>query len=178
VPPLVLFALLSLSEPPFPLDPGTWWEYREAYTEHLGSLDATSDDVTRFDVRGTRENPFLRETGGVDPGSAPIEVGEGWLRLGVFTGEESLPLPLKLGAAAPVSEGETASFQVEAEEEVTVPSGVYLALRCALRTRETVSLLWIAPGVGVVRETEGRPGVRPDLERVLLRWGEALSALP
>jgi hypothetical protein len=39
-----------------------------------------------------------------------------------------------------------------------------------VRTRETESVLWIAPGVGVVRETQGVPGQRPEIERVLLRW--------
>jgi hypothetical protein len=32
-----------------------------------------------------------------------------------------------------------------------------------------VSLLWIAPGVGVVKESSGAPGQRPEIERVLLR---------
>jgi hypothetical protein len=173
VPPLILLLTLALPEAPLPVEPGTWWEYREAYTEHLGSLDSTSQEVTRFEVRGSREHPFLLETGGADPGSAPIEVGEGWIRLGPWTGEDALPLPLAVGASGPVSEGEGEVFRVEAEEIVEVPSGVYLAFRCALRTPGTVSLLWIAPGVGVVRETEGHPGAHPDLERVLLRWGDA-----
>jgi hypothetical protein len=60
---------------------------------------------------------------------------------------------------------------VEAEEEVSVPAGTVLALRCAIRTRRNVSLLWIVPGVGVVREAQGPPGRRPEIERVLLRWG-------
>ena len=45
---LVLAAAL---EAPFPLAPGTWWEYRESYTESsLRGVDSTSDDVTRFEV--------------------------------------------------------------------------------------------------------------------------------
>jgi len=30
-------------------------------------------------------------------------------------------------------------------------------------------VLWIAPGIGVVREIQGAPGQRPEIERVLLR---------
>jgi hypothetical protein len=59
---------------------------------------------------------------------------------------------------------------VEAEEEVRVPAGDFLARRCALRTRQIEAVLWIAPGIGVVRETQGVPGQRPEIERVLLRW--------
>src|SRR5262249_47739862 len=46
---LPLLLLLLLAAAPIPLQPGTWWEYRESYTEHLaGGLDSTSDDTTRF----------------------------------------------------------------------------------------------------------------------------------
>jgi hypothetical protein len=168
--PLICLLLLTISEAPFPLEPGTWWAYREAYTEHLGAIDSTEEAVTRFEVHGSRERPFLHEIGGADPGSAPVEFGDRFMRLGAFTGEETLPLPLVVGSSGPASEGGEQGFKVEAEEVVEVPSGVYLALRCALRTSTTVSVLWIAPGVGVVREIEGRPGAHPDLERVLVRW--------
>lgn len=153
---------------PFSIAPGTWWEYREAYTEHLGPVDSTSEDVTKFEVRGWGGKLFIRQTGNSDSGSTPVEVGGGGLRFGVFTGEETLPLPLQVGAKARSTEGVT--FEVEAEERVEVPSGVYLAFRCALRTKNALSLLWVAPGVGIVRQVEGRPGAHPDLERVLLRW--------
>ena len=49
-----------------------------------------------------------------------------------------------------------------------MPAGRFKALRCALRTWRSESVLWIAPGVGVVRETQGSPGRRPEIERVLL----------
>jgi hypothetical protein len=52
---------------------------------------------------------------------------------------------------------------------VAVPAGVFIALRCALRTWRSESVLWIAPGVGVVKESMGTPGQRPEIERVLLR---------
>jgi hypothetical protein len=171
VPPLVaLFFSLSAAEGvPFPLEVGTWWEFKESYTEHLGEIDSTSEDLTRFEVRGTGSRLVLRQTGGPDAATTPIEVGEDWLRFGVFTGEDALPLPLRAGSAS----GNLHRFTVEKEEVVKVPSGVYLALRCSLRTRDLVSLLWIAEGVGVVREVEGRPDAHPDLERVLVRWGES-----
>ncbi len=51
---------------------------------------------------------------------------------------------------------------------MTVPAGRFQALRCALRTWRSVSVLWIVPGVGVVKETQGSPGRRPEIERVLL----------
>ena len=43
--PLLTAALAS----PIPLVPGTWWEYRESYTERKGEIDSTSDDITRFE---------------------------------------------------------------------------------------------------------------------------------
>ena len=154
----------------FSLQPGTWWEFRESYSEPLGGIDRITDETTRFEVRGSVERPFLQQTGGADPGSGPVEAGEGWIRLGPWTGEDALPLPLAVGRSAPPSEGGP-GYTVEAEEEVSVPAGTFRALRCALRTRQNESLLWIAPGVGVVRETQGTPGQRPEIERVLLRWG-------
>jgi hypothetical protein len=61
---------------------------------------------------------------------------------------------------------------VDAEEEVVVPAGLFRALRCVLRGPGSESVLWVVPGVGVVRETQGsgRPGRRPEIERVLLKW--------
>jgi hypothetical protein len=159
---------------PIPLSPGTWWDYRESWTERLGGLDAITDAETRFEVRGSIEAPFVYQSGGDDPAAGPVEMGEGWIRLGPWTGEDPLPVPLTVGRSGPGSEGDSA-WRVEAEEEVTVPAGRFRALRCAFRTRRQESVLWIAPGVGVVRETHGPPGRRPDLERVLLAWsgGEA-----
>ena len=51
-----------------------------------------------------------------------------------------------------------------------MPAGVFRTLRCAIRTPSHVSLLWIAPGVGVVKERHGAPRRRPEIERVLLRF--------
>jgi hypothetical protein len=168
LPVLLLPASLSLS--PVPLARGAFWEYRESYTEARGEIDSTTDALTRFEVRGTPERPFIVQTGGADPSSGPVEAGEGWIRLTPWTGEDALPLPLELGRAGPGTEG-GASWKVEAEEELTVPAGTFSTFRCALRAAGTASLLWIAPGVGVVRETQGeRPGRRPEIERVLLRW--------
>jgi hypothetical protein len=161
---------LTITIGEIPLEPGTWWEFRESYTEHLGGLDSTSDGTTRFEVRGTPARPFLKQEGGADPSSGPIEVGDDWIRLGPWTGEEPLPLPLEPGRTGPPSEGGP-GWRVEAEEEVTVPAGTFRTLRCALRTRETESVLWIALGVGIVRETQGAPRKRPDIERVLMKWG-------
>jgi hypothetical protein len=168
----LLVALAAPPELPFPIAPGTWWEYRESYTESLGALDSTSEDTTRFEVRAFPSGPFLHQTGGFDPGSGPVEAAEGWVRLGPWTGEDPLPLPLAVGRAAIAGEG-GAAWTVEAEEEISVPAGTFRALRCALRAPRVHSVLWIAPGVGVVRETQGRPGRRPEIERVLLRWGVA-----
>jgi hypothetical protein len=154
---------------PIPLTPGTWWEYRESWTERLGGLDAITDAETRFAVTGSLEAPFIYQSGGDDPAAGPVEVGEGWIRLGPWTGEDPLPVPLLVGRSGPAGEDDPA-WRVEAEEEVTVPAGTFRALRCAFRTRRLESVLWIAPGVGVVRETHGPPGRRADLERVLLGW--------
>ena len=175
--PLILLALLGPMAAgfPVPLSPGTWWEYRESWTERLRGIDSTSDAVTRFEVRGSAESPFLYQSGGDDPVAAPVETGEGWIRLGPWTGDDPLPLPLEVGRSGPAS-GARAGWKVEAEEEVTVPAGRFRALRCAVRTHRMESVLWISPGVGVVRETHGPPGVRPDLERVLLAWSVAEGA--
>ena len=107
----------------FSLQPGTWWEFRESYSEPLGGIDRITDETTRFEVRGSVERPFLQQTGGADPGPGPVEAGEGWIRLGPWTGEDALPLPLAVGrTGAPPSEGGPA-WTVEAEEEVTRPRG-------------------------------------------------------
>jgi hypothetical protein len=171
--PLLAAALAS----PIPLVPGTWWEYRESYTERLGEIDSTSDDVTRFEVRGSAERPFILQRGGADPTSGPVEAGEGWIRLAPWTGEEALPLPLEPGRSGPPVEGGLRGWTVEAEEDVTVPAGTFHALRCTLKAPGAVSSLWIVPGVGVVRETQGVPGRRPEIERVLLRWAGGKSGL-
>jgi hypothetical protein len=176
---LAFRALALLAADPFPLAPGTWWEYRESYAQSLGGLDSITDEVTRFELRGSLERPFVLQRGGADPSSGPVERGEGWIRLLPWTGEEPLPLPLEPGrSAAPTVEG-GAGWSVEEEERLTVPAGTFRVLRCALRTRSAVSLLWIAPGIGVVRETHGPPGARPEIERVLLRWsGSPVSPAP
>jgi hypothetical protein len=169
--PLLLLAGLALS--PVPLARGTFWEYRESYTEAQGEVDSTTDALTRFEVRGSAERPYILQTGGADPSPGPVEAGEGWIRLAPWTGEDALPLPLEPGRAGPRAEGGGA-WTVEAEDEVMVPAGTFHAYRCALRGPGSVSLLWIAPGVGVVRETQGtvRPGRRPEIERVLLKWAK------
>jgi hypothetical protein len=163
--------LLSLAASPVPLGRGTTWEYREAYTEVRGEVDSTTEEVTRFEVRGTPERPYISQTGGADPSPGPVETGERWIRLTPWTGEDALPLPLEVGRSGPRSEG-GAAWTVEAIEEVVVPAGTFGALRCALRGPGVESVLWIVPGVGVVREIQGsgRPGRRPEIERVLLRW--------
>jgi hypothetical protein len=168
---MTLLALLVALESPIPLEPGTFWEYRESYTERIGEIDSTSDDTTRFSMGGRPGRPFVNQSGGADPSQGPVERGEGWIRLTPWTGEEALPLPLEVGRAGPKAEGGGA-WTVEAEEEVTVPAGTFQALRCALRTWRNVAILWIAPGVGVVRETQGVPGRKPEIERVLVKWGK------
>ena len=167
--------LLAAIEFAIPLRPGTWWEYRESYAERLGEIDSINDDLTRFEVRGPEQRLYILQTGGADPASGPVEVGDGWIRLASWTGEDALPLPLAVGRKGPVSEAGAAAWTVEAEEEVTVPAGTFRALRCALRTPSAVAILWIAPGVGIVREQQGTPKTRPQIERVLLRRFIALS---
>lgn len=162
--------LSLLLDGPVPLVPGTFWEYRESYTEQIGAVAATTDEPTRVEVRGSPARPFLGHSGGFDPAPGPVESGEGWLRLPPFTGEDALPIPLELGRSGPPSEGGGA-WTVEAREDVVVPAGSFSALRCAFRTATVEAVLWIAPGVGVVRQVEGARGRPPELERVLLRWG-------
>lgn len=153
----------------FPLVPGTFWIYRETYTEHLGELDSSQEARTRFEVRGSAAHPFILQTGGFDPAPGPVERGEDWLRLAPWSGEDALPWPPEVGRVAPGPDG-APGWRVEADEEVSVPAGTYRARRCALRTPRSESVLWIAPGVGVVRETQGQPGRRPEIERVLVEW--------
>ncbi|MFI5184214.1 MAG: hypothetical protein ACHQNV_07445 [Vicinamibacteria bacterium] len=154
-----------------PLEPGRFWEYRESYTEERDGVASTTEETTRFEVRGARGHLSLRQTGGADPSSGPIEEGEGWVRLGSWTGEEPLPVPVEIGRVGPSPEAGGAGWTVEAEEEVVVPAGRFKALRCALRTWRSVSILWIAPNLGVVREIQGAPGHHPEIERVLIRSG-------
>jgi hypothetical protein len=168
---MIASLFLALLAGPLPLEPGTWWEYRESYTESLNGVYSTSEEVARFEIRARRRGPYLEQTGGADPTSGPIERGDQWIRMGAFTGEEPLPLPLEVGREGPSEGG--AGWKVEEEEEVTVPAGAYRALRCAIRTWRSVSILWIAPGVGVVRQIEGAPDAPPEMERVLLRHGAA-----
>jgi acetylornithine deacetylase/succinyl-diaminopimelate desuccinylase-like protein len=165
----------AIAQNPIPLDPGTWWVYREAYTERIGALDSIEEDTTRFQVTGSRARPFISQSGGADPAPGPVERGEGWIRLGPWTGEEALPVPLVPGRRGPTLPGAAAGWEVEGDEEVQVPAGTFRTRRCALRTRQIEAVLWIAPGVGVVRETQGVPGLRPEIERVLLKWSGAAS---
>lgn len=167
-PASVLLVALAV-ELPFPLEGGGFWVYREAYAERRGALDAISEDETRFAVRRSSRQVLLVQTGGADPaGAVPVELGPGFVRLGPWTGEEPLPLPLEIGGRGP-AEDERPGWVVEALEQVEVPAGRFQAFRCALRTWRSESVLWIAAGVGVVKETIGVPGQRPELERVLLR---------
>ena len=153
---------------PFPLEDGAFWIYREAYSEQSNGLDSITEEETRFFVRRSVSQVFVVQKGGADPaGTVPVECGDGYVRLGPWTGDEALPLPLQVGRSGPSEEGRTA-WIVEAEEEISVPAGVFTAFRCALRTWRTESLLWIATGIGVVKETTGAPGRRPEIERVLL----------
>lgn len=174
---MIALLLAALLPPPFPIEPGaSWWVYREAYAERRRDVDVITEDETRYEARGTRRLVLVVQTGGADPaGAAPIEIGEGFIRLGPWTGEEPLPLPLTLGASWAGDEEGRAGWMVEAEEEVSVPAGTWKALRCALRNWRSESVLWIVPGIGVVRETEGAPGQRPEIDRVLLR-ASTLSA--
>jgi hypothetical protein len=168
---MLLAPLLAAIEFAIPLAPGAYWEYRESSAERIGEIDSITDEPTRFEVQGTLGHLFIRQTGGVDPASGPVEVGEGWIRLTPWTGEEALPVPLEVGRSGPASEAGAGVWKVEAEEELTVPAGTFRAFRCALRTPTSVAILWIAPGVGVVKEQQGTPGARPQIERVLLRRG-------
>jgi len=174
---LLLVGLLATPpSSPVPLAAGTWWEYRELYTEYIGALDSTEEGLTRFRVHSGRRGPFITQSGGADPVSGPAELGLHQLRLAPWTGEEALPLPLSLGSEGPVAEAGMRPWRVEAEDEVEVPAGRFRALRCANRTPRAVSILWIAPGTGIVREIHGPPGRRPEIERVLLRWSGSPAA--
>jgi hypothetical protein len=176
---VIAFLLAALLPLPFPIEPGaSWWVYREAYAERRGDVDVITEEETRFEARGTRRRVLVVQTGGADPaGTAPIDIGEDFVRLGPWTGEDPLPLPLAVGAARPADEEGNPGWVVEAEEEVTVPAGSWKALRCALRTWRSESVLWIAPGIGVVREIQGAPGQRPEIDRVLLRASTLLTGL-
>ena len=160
----------ALAPSPIPLAPGSFWEYQESYSEQRGDVAATEDATTRFQLTQGRRGLFLVQRGGADPVSGPVEQGPSFLRVLPWTGEDALPLPLEIGRAGPGSSDDHLGWKVEAEEEVTVPAGVFRTLRCAIRTSSHVSLLWIAPGVGVVKETHGAPRRRPEIERVLLRF--------
>jgi hypothetical protein len=168
---MLTLLLLAIELFAIPLKPGAFWEYRESYAERMGEIDSISDEITRFEVRRTPGHFVIRQTGGADPASGPVEEGEGWIRLTPWTGEEALPVPLEVGRSGPPSEAGAAVWKVEAEEALTVPAGTFRALRCALRTPTSVAILWIAAGVGVVKEQQGTPKARPQIERVLLRWG-------
>lgn len=174
---MIALLLAATLAPPFPVAPGGFWEYRETSAEHRGDVDVVTDEDTRFDMRGTMGRPMVVQTGGVDPaGASPIEIGPDWIRLGSWTGEEALPLPLLVGATRPADDQGRAGWVVEAEEELSVPAGRFKALRCALRNWRSESVLWIVPGIGVVRETQGSPGRRPDVDRVLLRASTVATA--
>jgi hypothetical protein len=165
------YVLALALESPIPLEAGTYWEYRESYTERIGGLDSIEEADTRFSVTHSGGRPFIAQRGGADPVSGPVEIGDAWIRLGPWTGEDALPLPLVPGRSGPPGAPGAEPWRVEDWEDVTVPAGRFRALRCAFRTWTHVSLLWIAPGVGVVKETQGVPGRRPEIERVLVRWG-------
>jgi hypothetical protein len=155
---------------PIPLAAGSFWEYLESYAEQHAGVAAIEDATTRFTMQRGRKGFYVAQRGGADPASGPVERGEGWIRLLPWTGEDALPLPLAPGRVGPGSSPDHAGWRVEAEEEVTVPAGTFKALRCAIRSWTQVSQLWIAPGVGVVKETQGVPGRTPEIERVLTRW--------
>jgi hypothetical protein len=155
---------------PIPLAHGNFWEYRESYAERHGAVDAIDETTTRFEMHRGRRGYYVAQQGGADPASGPVEEVEGGIRLLPWTGEDYLPVPLLPGRVGAGSSADHGGWRVEAEEEVTVPAGTFKAFRCSIRTWSNVSLLWIAPGVGVVKEAQGSPGRRPEIERVLLRW--------
>lgn len=155
---------------PIPLRHGSFWEYRESYAQQRGEVAATTDETTRFEMHSGRRGFYVAQKGGADPVSGPVERGDGWIRLLPWTGEDALPVPLALGGVGPGSSADHDGWKVEAEEDVAVPAGAFRAFRCAIRTWTQVSILWITPGVGVVKETHGTPGRKPEIERVLLRW--------
>ena len=155
---------------PIPLVHGSYWEYNESYAEHRGAVDAIDDSTTRFHMHRGSRGFYVEQRGGADPTSGPVEVGPDFIRLLPWTGEDALPLPLRVGQVGRGSSADHVGWKVEAEEEVSVPAGTFKALRCAIRTWSNYSILWIVPGVGVVKETQGVPGRRPEIERVLLKW--------
>jgi hypothetical protein len=166
----VLAQAAAAEDSPIPLVSGSFWEYRESYAEQHAGVAAIEETTTRFAIHLGRRGFYVTQRGGADPASGPVERGDGWIRLLPWTGEDALPLPLELGRVGRGSSAEHEGWKVEAEEEVTVPAGTFKALRCAIRSWTQVSLLWIVPGVGVVKETQGAPGRIPEIERVLLRW--------
>jgi hypothetical protein len=175
--PATLVLLLQV-QVPLPLEVGTWWEYREISREKSGPLWVASETVTHFVVRSLDGRPFLHQEGGFDPSPGPIERGDDWIRLAPWTGEEPLPLPLAVGAVGPGLEAELQGWRVETQETISVPAGEFTVFRCALRSPEEDAVLWIAPDVGVIRETQGVPGQPPDTERLLLRWSGEKQRAP
>ncbi|MCU0242920.1 MAG: hypothetical protein MUF51_10910 [Vicinamibacteria bacterium] len=165
-------ALPQAAPAALPLTPGRWWEYEELLTEKIGPLRSTSEARTRFEIASEGRRRILRQFGGFDPGSGPVETGANWIRLGPWTGEQLLPLPLEVGAIGPASDG-MPGWHIEAEEEVEVPAGRFRALRCTLRTDGNVAILWIAPTVGVIREQSGPSIEHPEMERRLVKWSGA-----
>jgi hypothetical protein len=147
--------------------------YRESYSEHRGEVAATEDSTTAFHLHRGARGLFLSQRGGADPVSGPVLQGPGWLKLPPWTGEDALPVPLAVGEVGPGSSDDHHGWKVEALEDVAVPAGEFRAFRCAIRTWTHVSVLWIAPGVGVVKEVHGAPQRRPEIERVLLRFTPA-----
>lgn len=170
----MLAALLALAQAvpsPIPLGHGANWEYRESYAEQHAGIAAIEDATTRFRMHRTKSGSYyVTQKGGADPSSGPVERGPDWIKLLPWTGEDALPLPLREGAVGPGSSPDHAGWKVEAEEEVSVPAGTFRAWRCAIRGWTNESILWIAPGVGIVKETQGTPRRQPEIERVLLRW--------
>jgi hypothetical protein len=166
---LTLAALIQLAVG-LPLTPGTWWEYRELAREKVGPVWSATELQTRISVQGSPSRPYLHQEGGLDPVSGRVEIGADWIRLPPWTGEDPLPWPLKVGAQGPAADVGLAGWSVETEEPVSVPAGNYMAVKCTLATPSLESTLWIVPGLGVIRETHGVPGLPPEIERVLLRW--------
>lgn len=158
------------AESPIPLVHGSVWEYRESYAESRDAVDAIEETTTVFRIHRGQKGYYVAQKGGADPTSGPVEQGPDWIRLLPWTGEDSLPLPLLVGRVGPGTSAGSKGWSVEAEESVTVPAGTFKALRCTIRSWTNLSVLWIVPGVGIVKETQGTPGRRPEIERVLLRW--------
>ncbi len=170
----MLTALLALAQAvpsPIPLGNGAVWEYRESYAEQHAGIAAIEDTATRFRIHRTKSGGYyVTQRGGADPASGPVERGPDWIKLLPWTGEDALPLPLREGSVGPGSSPDHPGWKVEAEEEVSVPAGTFKAWRCTIRSWTNESILWIAPGVGIVKETQGTPRRQPEIERVLVRW--------